>query len=113
MEVKRKEKHRNSMLQLNTPTIVSTDLVISLSSSYLIRLSNNSHAVPMLLFLFHLHASCTPHPIHLHVVHDYTSSFLLFHSATAVWLPHASLHFHFMAMLDACHYLMPLDTGIF
>ena len=28
-------------------------------------------------------------------------------------LPYVSLRFHFMAMLDACRYRMPLDTGIF
>ena len=68
----------------------------------------------MPLFSFHTYASCTPHSIHLHAAHGYIcSSFLLFHSATAMRLPYVSLRFHFMAMLDACHYLMPLDTGIF
>ena len=40
-------------------------------------------------------------------------SFLLFHSATAMRLPHAILHFHFMAVLDARFYLMLLGSGIF
>ena len=64
------------------------DLVVFLFSlSYQI----NSHAVPMLLFSFHLHASCTPHPIHLRAVHGHT---LLFHSTTAMRLHHALLPFH-------------------
>ena len=38
---------------------------------------------------------------------------MFFHSATAVRLHHVLLLFHFMAVLDAHFYLMPLNTGIF
>ena len=38
---------------------------------------------------------------------------LSFRFATGVWLPHASLRFHFMAVLDARFYLMLLGSGIF
>ena len=63
------------------------------------------------LFFSH-HAACTPHSFHLHAVHGY-ALLLFFHSATAVRLPHASLPFHFMAVLDARFYLMLLESGIF
>ena len=53
----------NSMLQLGMPNSVLTDLVISfLFPPYLIRLTYDSHAVPMLLFSFHImpHALLIP-----------------------------------------------------
>ena len=64
----------------------------------------------MLLFFSSHYASCTPHFIHFHAVHGYA---LLFHSATAVRLPHDLLPFHFMAVLDTRFYLMPVESGIF
>ena len=50
------------LLRLSTPNISITDLVVSFFSSYLIRLTYDSHAVPMLLFSFHImpHALLTP-----------------------------------------------------
>ena len=88
------------------------DLVVSSLFFYLIRLTYDSHAVPMFLFSFHImpHALLTPF---ISVQCKAMSPFLLFHSATAVQLPHASLRFHFMAMLDARFYLMPLGSGVF
>ena len=62
-------------------------------------------------FLSH-HAACTPHSFHLRAVHGY-ALLLFFHSATTVRLPHASLRFHFMAVLDARFYLMLLESGTF
>ena len=53
-----------------------------------------------------------PHFIHLRAIHGYVL-LLFFHSATTMQLHHVSLHFHFMAVLDARSYLMLLDTGIF
>ena len=49
------------VLRLSTPYSVLTDLVISLFL-YLIRLTYDSHAVPMFLFSFHImpHALLTP-----------------------------------------------------
>ena len=70
------------------------------SFSYLIRLTYNSHAIPMLLFSFHPHASCTPHSIHLCTVHDYV--LLFFSSILPPPCGCIMLFFHFMAMLDAC-----------
>ena len=66
----------------------------------------------MLLFSFSHYAACTPHLIHLRAVHGY-ALLPFFHSATAVRLPHASLRFHSMAVLDARFYLMLLESGIF
>ena len=100
------------MLWLSTPNIISMDLDVSLFFLYLIRLTYDNHVVPMLLFSFHTHASCTPHFTHLHAVLGY-ALLLFFHSATAVWLPHALLCFHSMAVLDAHFYLMLLGSGIF
>ena len=63
----------------------------------------------MLLLSFHI----MPHALlilHLRAVHGYT---LLFYSATTMRLSHVPLPFHFMTMLDACFYFMPLDTRIF
>ena len=65
----------------------------------------------MLLFFFSHYAACTPHLLHLRAVHGYVLP-LLFHSATTVWLPHASLRFHFMAVPDARFHLMLLESGI-
>ena len=42
------------MLRLGTPNSVLTDLVVFLFFLYLIRLTYNSHAVPMFLFSFHI-----------------------------------------------------------
>ena len=105
--------NEGSLLRLSTPNIVSTDLVVFfLFFSYLIRLTYDSHAVSMLLFSFHImpHALLTPF---ISVQCMAMSSFLLFHSATAVQLSHVLLHFHFMAVLDARSYLMLLGSGIF
>ena len=66
----------------------------------------------MFLFFFSHYAACTPHLIHLRAVHGY-ALLLLFHSATAMQLPHALLPFHSMAMLDARCYLMLLGSRIF
>ena len=44
------ERIKGLLLQLYTPNIILTDLVVSFFSSYLI----NNHAVPMLLFSFHI-----------------------------------------------------------
>ena len=98
------------MLRLSMPNSILMNLVGFFFFLYLIRLTYNSHAVPMLLFFFSHYAACTPHFIHLCAVHGYA---LLLHSATAVRLPHALLPFHFMAMLDAHFYLMLLGSGIF
>ena len=87
------------------------DLVVFLFLLFLIRLTYDSHAVLMLLFPFHTHASCTPHLINLRAVHGYV--LLLFHSATVMRLHHVILPFHSMAVLDACFHLMLLDIGIF
>ena len=100
------------LLRLSTPNSVLTDLVVFLFSLYLIRLTYDSHAIPMLLFSVHTHASCTPHPTNLRAVHGYVL-LLFFHSATIVRLPHVSLLFHSMAVLEACFYLMLLNTGMF
>ena len=100
------------VLRLGTPNSVLTDLVIFLFFLYLIRLTYDSHAVPMLLFSLHIHASCTPHFINLHAAHGYVP-FSFFHSATAMRLHHVLLLFHSMAVLDAYFYLMLLDTRIF
>ena len=101
------------VLRLITPNILLTDLVISPFSYYLIRLTYNSHAVPYAsLFVSHpclMHSSPYSFPCSAWLC----SSLLLFHSATAMWLPYVPLCFHFMAMLDACRYLMLLNTGIF
>ena len=50
------------LLWLNMPNISITDLVVSFLSSYLIRLTYDSHAVSMLLFSSHImpHALLTP-----------------------------------------------------
>ena len=48
----------------------------------------------MLLFLFHNHASCTPHFIHLRAVHDYALIFFPSILPTAMWLPYVSIPFH-------------------
>ena len=66
----------------------------------------------MLLFSFHIipHALLTPL---ISVQCMAMSPSLRFHSATAMWLHHALLLFHSMAVLDTCFYLMLLDTGIF
>ena len=100
------------MLRLGTPYSILTDLVISLSFFYVIRLTYDSHAALCFSFLF---TSC--------LVHSSPSSslcsawlslpFLLFYSATAVQLPHALLRFHSMAVLDARFYLMLLGSRIF
>ena len=64
----------------------------------------------MLLFSFHimLHALLT---FFISVQCMAMSSFLLFHSPTAVRLPYVLLRFHFMAVLDARFYLMLLGSG--
>ena len=100
------------VLRLRPPNISITDLVVSFLSSYLIRLTYASHAVSMLLFSFHTmpHALLT---LFISVQCMAMSSFLPFHSATAVRLPHAPLRFHSMAMLDTRTYLMLLGSGIF
>ena len=88
------------VLQLNMPNIVLMDLVVFFLFPYLIRLTYNSHTVPMLLFSSHTHASCTPHFIHLCAVHGYV---LLFFSSILPPPYGCSMSFfHFMAMLDAC-----------
>ena len=50
------------VLQLGTPNSVLTDLVVSFFSSYLIRLTYDSHAAPMFLFSLHImpHALLIP-----------------------------------------------------
>ena len=103
-------KYKIVVLRPNTPNIISTDLH-SRFLSFFIRLTYNSHAVPMFLFSFHImpHAFLTPF---ISVQCMAMPSFLLFHSATAVRLPYVLLRFHFMAVLDACFYLMPLGSGI-
>ena len=92
-------------------TSFQQDLVVSFFPFYLIRLTYDSHAVPMLLFFSSHHAACTPHPLHLRAVHGYTL-LLHFHSATAVRLPYVQLRFHFMAVLDARSHLRLLGSGI-
>ena len=103
---------KGTVLRLGTPNSISTDLVVFLFVLYLIRLTYDSHAVPMLLFSFHImpHAHLTSF---ISVQCMAMSSLLWFHSATAVRLPHALLLFHSMAMLDARFYLMLLGTRIF
>ena len=101
-----------ALLWLGMPNSVLTDLVIFLFFVYLIRLTYNSHAVPMLLFSFHI----MPHALLTSFISMQCMAMLLllpFHSATAMWLPHVLLPFHFMAVLDARFYLLLLDTGIF
>ena len=51
-----------AVLRLSMPNIITTDLVVFLLSLYLIRLTYDSYAVPMLPFSFHimLHALLTP-----------------------------------------------------
>ena len=93
----------------STPNIVSMDLVMSFSfPSYLIRITYNTHvAVPMLLFSFHTHASCTPHLLHLRAVHGYVllssvsilpppCGYIMFHFSSISWpcLMHASTSCH-------------------
>ena len=101
------------MLQLGTPNSVLTDLVVFLFFLYLIRLTYNTHTVSYAsLFISHpclMHSSLHSSPCSAWLC----PSLLLFHSATAVRLPHALLPFHFMAVLDARFYLMLLDTEIF
>ena len=101
-----------ALLRLNTPNNISMDLVVFLFFLYLIRLTYDSHAVPMLPFSFHImpHALLT---LFISVQCIAMSSFLLFHSATAMRLPYVLLRLHFMAVLDAHFYLMPLESGIF
>ena len=100
------------MLRLGTPYSVLTGLSRFSLFLYLIRLTYDSHAVPMFLFSFHImpHALLIPF---ISVQCMAMPSFLLFHSATAVRLPHALLPFHFMAVLDAHFYLMLLGSGTF
>ena len=86
------------MLRLNMPNIILMDLVVSFFSSYLIRLTYNSHAVPMLLFSFHTHASCTPHLIHLHAVHGYVP----FSFSSILPLPCSRLMFYFSSISWLC-----------
>ena len=79
-----------SSARLNT---ISTDLVVFLFFSYLIRLTYNSHTVPYAsLFISH---PCLKHSsLHSSLYSAWlSSSLLLFHSATAVWLLHVSLPF--------------------
>ena len=86
------------VLQLGMPNSVLTGLVIFLLFFlYLIRLTYDSHAAPMLLLSFNImpHALLT---LLISVQCMAMSSFLRFHS---------------MAVLDSCFYLMPLDTRIF
>ena len=101
------------VLQLHTPNIALTDLAVSSLSPNLIRLTYNSYAVfyasPFISHPCLMHSSLHSSPCSAWLC----PSFLLFHSATAVRLPHSFLLFHFMAMLDACRYIMSLDTGIF
>ena len=90
------------------------DLVIFLSFSYLLRLTYNSHAVSYAsLFVSHpclMHSSPHSSPCSAWLC----SSFLLFHSATAVWLPHVSLPFHgyawCMPLMHAATYLGYVGT---
>ena len=100
------------LLRLGTPNSVLTDLVVFPFFSYLIRLTYDSHTVPMFLFSFHImpHALLT---FFISVQCMAMSSLLLFHSATAMRLPYVLLRFHFMAVLNARFYLMPLGSGIF
>ena len=102
----------NQLLRLSTPNIIQTDLVVSFLFLYLIRLTYDSHAVPMLLLSFHImpHAPLT---LFISVRCMAMSSFLLFHSATAMRLPYVPLRFHSVAVLDARIYLMLLGSGIF
>ena len=69
-------------------------------------------SLPMFPFSFHImpHALLT---LLISVQCMAIPSFLLFHSATAVRLPHASLRFHFMAVLDARFNLMSPESGMF
>ena len=95
------------MLWLSTPNIVLMDLTISLFLSYLIKLTYGSHTVPMLLFSFHTHASCTPHLVHLHAVHGYVLPFF----ASILPPPCSCLISCFVSIPLLC--LMHTDTGIF
>ena len=100
------------LLWLSTPNSNITDLVVFFPFLYLIRLTYDSHTVPMFLFSFHIMPHALLIPFHLRAVHGY-ALLLFFHSATAVRLPHAPLRFHSMAMLDAHFYLMLLESRIF
>ena len=82
-----------SVLRLYTPNIITTDLVVFLFFLNLIQLTYDSHTVPMPLFSLHI------------MPHAHLTSFismqcmamlflLLFHSATAMQLPHVLLPFH-------------------
>ena len=99
------------MLRLGTPNSVLTDLVVFPFFLHLIRLTYDSHAVPMFLFSFHImpHALLTSF---ISVQRMVMPALLLFHSATAMRLPYVQLPFHFMAVLDARFYLMLLGSGI-
>ena len=94
------------MLRLNTPNIISTDLVVFLLFPYLIRLTYDSHAAPMLLFSF---TSCRMHSsflsslcsawlcltsflpfCHRHAVASCFTSFPFHGRAWCTLLPHAT-----------------------
>ena len=97
------------LLRLYMPNIVSTDLVVFFFFLYLIRLTYDSHAVPMLLFSFHI----MPHALLALFISVQCMAIPFFHSATAMRSPYVQLCFHFMAVLDAHFYLMLLGSGIF
>ena len=113
------------LLWLSMPNIISMDFCSCFSFLfYLIRL------VTWQLYCLCtrlMSALCSMHSfIHLCAMLSFYSSFYFlcfsfvittchmfcFHSATAVWLPHDYLLFHFMDMLDACYYLMLSYTSL-
>ena len=85
------------VLWLDTYNSITMDLVVFLFL-YLIQLTYDSHAAPMLLFSFHTHASCTPHSIHLHAVHGYVLPFF----SSILPLPCGCLMFYFLSISWPC-----------
>ena len=92
------------------PNIDTTDLVVFFLFFYLIRLTYDSHAVSMLLLSFHImpHALLT-----LFISVQCMAMSYFFSSILPLPCGHLMLYFHSMAVLDACFYLMLLESGIF